>query len=184
MGQNNALNFDVLADATGTHSDLKRILFGKRIVGLRTICKDEIIWGGKDAAIYHSKAAPSGASFLFDQANKINRWEEFVECPYEDLVDPSRVHLDSFGNVHICQGISIGNFLEKPLSEIFSSYQPESHPICGALLRGGPASLIKELGLDPEEGYVDECHACYLARREKIDQYPDYLTPRQVYGLE
>jgi hypothetical protein len=114
----------------------------------------------------------------------IRPWEEFVECPYEDLVDPSRVHIDPFGNVHICQGISIGNFLEKPLSEIFSSYQPEIHPICGPLLQGGPASLITELGVEPEEGYVDECHACYSARREKIDQYADYLTPRQVYGLE
>ena len=89
-GESDVLSFDILVDATGTHSDLKRILFGKRIVGLRTICKDEIIWGGKDAAIYHSKAAPSGASFLFDQANKINRWEEFVEKTlhgHEDILD-------------------------------------------------------------------------------------------------
>jgi FAD binding domain len=79
MGQEKTLNFDIIVDATGTHSDLKRILFGKRIVGFRTIGKKGMLFDGSDAAIYHSKAAPTGASFLLDQANKINRWEEFVE---------------------------------------------------------------------------------------------------------
>ena len=131
-----------------------------------------------------------GAKFRGRAADKLTEglpthpWKEYTECPDEDLVTPSRVHVDPFGNVHICQGISIGNFWEKPLSEIFATYQPESHPICGPLLRGGPASLIKELGVDPDEGYVDACHACYSARREVIYLFPNYLTPRQVYGVD
>jgi hypothetical protein len=87
MGQKNTVKFDVLVDATGAHSDLKRILFGKQLVGFRTICKDELIFGGKDANIYQSKTAPAGAAFLFDQANKINRWEEFVEKVLEEHTD-------------------------------------------------------------------------------------------------
>jgi hypothetical protein len=110
-------------------------------------------------------------------------WTELRDCPHEDLVDPSRVHVDAFGNIHICQGISLGNFWEKPLSEIMADYRPEDHPICGPLHRGGPAGLIDELHLPHREEYVDECQACYLLRRELLDSYPTYLTPRQVYGF-
>lgn len=131
-----------------------------------------------------------GAKFRGRAADKLTEglptrsWEEFVECPYEDLVDPSRVHVDPFGNVHICQGISIGNFLEMPLSEIMTSYHPDKHPICGPLYRGGPAEMVKDLDLKLDEGYVDECHLCFLSRREILDKFPEYLTPKQVYGID
>ncbi|MFC1532214.1 radical SAM protein [Thermodesulfobacteriota bacterium] len=111
-------------------------------------------------------------------------WSELVECPYEDLESPSRVHIDPYGNVQICQGISIGNMWITPLSELLSSYRSKSHPICGPLIQGGPAELAKKLGVVPEAGYIDECHFCYLTRRTVIDEFPDYLAPRQVYGLE
>lgn len=110
-------------------------------------------------------------------------WEHLCECPYEELRSPSRVHVDPFGNVHICQGISMGNMWEMPLSELVNNYRSDTHPICGPLIRGGPAELAKTLGVKPEEGYIDECHLCYSVRRAKIDSYSDYLTPKQVYGL-
>jgi len=111
-------------------------------------------------------------------------WEELCECPYEDLESPSRVHVDPYGNVQICQGISMGNMWKTPLSKLVSQYRSDSHPICGPLIRGGPAELVKELGLIHETGYIDECHFCYLTRRAIIDKFPDYLTPRQVYNLK
>ena len=111
-------------------------------------------------------------------------WQELTECPYEDLVSPSRVHVDVYGTVHICQGLSIGNLWEKPLSKIIADYVPEVHPICGPLNIEGPAGLIKDLDLDPAPEYVDECHACFNLRRELINVYPAELTPIQVYGLE
>ena len=111
-------------------------------------------------------------------------WKEMRECPYEDLESPSRVHVDSFGNVHICQGISMGNIWQVPLNELVRNYIPQSHPICGALIRGGPAELVKTLGVKPEPGYIDECHLCYVARREAADSFPDFLCPKQVYGLD
>lgn len=106
-----------------------------------------------------------------------------VECPYEDLATPSRVHIDAFGNVHVCQGISIGNMWKTPLSDIIQTYRPEAHPVCGPLLRGGPAALVRALAIEPASGYVDECHCCYLIRKAVLDRFPEALAPRQVYGL-
>ena len=111
-------------------------------------------------------------------------WKEMHQCPYEDLESPSRVHVDCFGNVHICQGISMGNMWQVPLSELVRNYKPQSHPICGPLIRGGPAELAKALSVKPEAGYIDECHLCYLARREATDNFQDFLCPKQVYGLD
>lgn len=110
--------------------------------------------------------------------------DQLCECPYEDLVSPSRVHVDTFGNVHICQGISMGNCWETPLSELVRDYDAQKHPISGPLVRGGPIRLFEEYGLDLEDEYVDECHLCYAARVALLDKFPQYLAPRQVYGQE
>jgi len=111
------------------------------------------------------------------------KWDMLKECPYEDLIGLGRVHIDCFGNTQICQGLSIGNFWNKSLSELVSEYNPEEHPICGPLIKGGPAQLVKEYNLEHEEEYVDECHLCYLARKSLLDKFPQYLGPQQVYGL-
>jgi MoaA/NifB/PqqE/SkfB family radical SAM enzyme len=110
-------------------------------------------------------------------------WDELKECPYEDFEGLGRIHVDPFGNAHICQGLSLGNFWETPLSELIRNYKPDNHPICGSLNRGGPVQLVKDYNIKHEESYVDECHMCYEARLSLIDKYPKYLTPRQVYGL-
>lgn len=109
--------------------------------------------------------------------------EQLTTCPFENLEDPKRVHVDSFGNVHICQGLSMGNMWATPLSQLMRDYVPEEHPICGPLIRGGPAALAREYGVEHDAGYVDECHFCYTVRRALVDRFPDILAPRQVYGL-
>lgn len=111
-------------------------------------------------------------------------WTTFRECPFEDLKDPGRVHLDCYGNVHVCQGISMGNMWEKPLSELVRDYEGDAHPICGPLLMGGPAGLAEAYALDREESYVDACHFCYEMRLHLLERFPRYLAPRQVYGLD
>ncbi len=78
----------------------------------------------------------------------------------------------------------MGNMWQRPLSVLALEYSPDSHPICGPLAKGGPALLAKQYDVDYEEEYVDECHFCYLVRRALIDRFPEYLAPRQVYGLE
>jgi Radical SAM superfamily/4Fe-4S single cluster domain len=110
--------------------------------------------------------------------------EEFTECPFEDLRNPMRVHIDSYGNVLLCQGLSMGNMWRTPLSQLVKDYVPESHPICGPLLNGGPAQLCREHNVQPENEYVDACHFCSKVCLALIDTFPQYLTPRQVYGLE
>jgi hypothetical protein len=107
----------------------------------------------------------------------------FTDCPYEELENPSRVHVDCYGHVQICQGISMGSLWQKPLSEMVARYDAHRHPICGPLLKGGPLQLAREYGLVPEDGYVDACHFCFSVRKALIEKYPEILAPRQVYGL-
>jgi len=110
-------------------------------------------------------------------------WHIFTECPHEDLRNPRRVHLDPYGNVHLCQGISIGNMWQTPLSELVKEYDCDSHPISGPIAKGGPALLAEEYDIAHEEQYVDVCHLCYTLRLALLDRFPEYLAPRQVYGL-
>ncbi|MDH7490128.1 MAG: radical SAM protein [Anaerolineae bacterium] len=110
-------------------------------------------------------------------------WREFTECPHEDLRNPDRVHVDAYGWVHLCQGLTMGNLWEKPLAAMVAGYDPDAHPIIGPLLRGGPARLAEEHGLSHEEGYVDACHLCYSMRKALIGCFPSHLAPKQVYGL-
>ncbi|CAG0929322.1 hypothetical protein TFLX_01254 [Thermoflexales bacterium] len=110
-------------------------------------------------------------------------WSKFTACPYEDLREPGRIHVDPFGNLHICQGIVIGNLFQTPLKELCAAYDPETHPIVGPLLRGGPIELVKHYGLSQREAYADACQLCYEARRDLRDRFPEILAPDQVYGL-
>jgi MoaA/NifB/PqqE/SkfB family radical SAM enzyme len=110
-------------------------------------------------------------------------WSQFTECLHEDLRDPGRVHVDPLGNLHICQGIVIGNLFQTPLKEICERYDPDTHPIAGPLLRGGPIELVKDYGVPHREAYADACHLCYEVRRDLRDRFPEILMPDQVYGV-
>lgn len=109
-------------------------------------------------------------------------WREFTECPHEKLDDPGRVHVDHLGNLHLCQGVTMGSLFERPLAEIVATYDPQAHPIVEPLLAGGPAALVERYGLPHEETYVDACHLCYLAREMLRERFPEYLGPGQMYG--
>ena len=111
-------------------------------------------------------------------------WTDFDECPDEDFFDPGRVHVDGWGNVHLCQGLLLGNLEDIPLKELLDRYDPESHPIIGPLVAGGPAELVRRFDLPHESGYVDACHLCYAARSALREQHPETLGPPQVYGIE
>jgi hypothetical protein len=132
---------------------------------------------GESAVLYRGRAADELAPLV-----ETKPWEQFTECPWEDLRNPERVHVDYLGNMHICQGISIGNLLERPLAEIMSEYDPDAHPIVGPLLVGGPAEIVRKYDLDHEAGYADHCHICYQSRCALRQRFPDVLTPDQMYG--
>lgn len=109
-------------------------------------------------------------------------WREFNECPYETLDDPGRVHVDHLGNLHVCQGLTMGNLFEQSLTEVVAAYDPQAHPIVGPLLAGGPTALVERYNLPHEESYVDACHLCYLAREILRERFPECLAPGQMYG--
>ena len=109
---------------------------------------------------------------------------ELIKCPHEDLQFPSRVHVDCYGHVHLCQGISIGNMWQRPLSRLILKYEADAHPVSGLLAKGGPALLAKQYEVEIEKEHVDECHFCYSIRRALVDRFPECLAPRQVYGME
>ena len=111
-------------------------------------------------------------------------WTEFAECPDEDFLDPGRVHVDGYGNVHLCQGVLLGSLQDSNLKDLLDRYDPHSHPVIGPLVAGGPAELVRRYDLPHEDGYVDACHLCYEARAALRDRFSDLLGPPQVYGLE
>jgi MoaA/NifB/PqqE/SkfB family radical SAM enzyme len=132
---------------------------------------------GESAVMYRGRAACK----LVSRA-KLQPWERFSECPHENLREPGRCHLDPLGNLHICQGITLGNIFETPLKEICAAYDVDAHPICGLLLTGGPVALVQEYNLPHEENYADACHLCFEARRELRARFPEILKPDQMYG--
>ncbi|MEW5721379.1 MAG: radical SAM protein, partial [Chloroflexota bacterium] len=98
-------------------------------------------------------------------------WDEFGECPHEELEKPGRVHIDAYGNVHLCQGLCLGNAWQTPLASLIEDYRADAHPIVAPLLRGGPAQLVRAFDLPHEDAYVDACHLCYRARQALLDRF-------------
>ncbi|NIP18770.1 MAG: 4Fe-4S cluster-binding domain-containing protein [Xanthomonadales bacterium] len=133
---------------------------------------------GESAVVFRGRAVEklAGRADLHD-------WRGFDTCPFEDLRDPGRVHVDPFGYVHVCQGISLGNLFEKPLKEIFADHDPDAHPVTGPLLAGGPAELARKHGLACRPGYADACHLCFETRLALRGRYPDALAPDAMYGV-
>ncbi len=134
---------------------------------------------GSDQAgvMYRGRAAVKLAGKASQHA-----WEGFNECPHENLADPGRVHIDPLGNIHLCQGILLGNLFQVPVKELVANYDPERHSVVGPLLRGGPAELVRCYGLAHAECYADACALCYAAREALRTQMPAYIGPDQVFG--
>jgi hypothetical protein len=144
-----------------------------------SICVERPDPASEEGPMYKGRAAEKLAEGL-----PTKPWNEFCECPHEYLEHPERVHLDCLGNLHVCQGVSIGNIWKVPLWEAIRQYQPKSHPICGPLVEGGPARLAEVYDIPRQLGYVDACHFCYSIRKQLMQDFPGYLTPKLVYGIE
>ncbi len=111
-------------------------------------------------------------------------WRSFDTCP-EEPPAIGRVHVDPYGNVLFCQGISVGNAWKRPLKDIMSGLDPAAHPVIGPLTRGGPANLAKEHGVRPRKEYADACHMCYEVRQvlRGKGELEGILLPDQSYGV-
>ncbi len=185
-----SISDDALHGDEGEDSPAKCALAAARELGIPSdsICIDapKVVSGGKEW-----RGEPVVGGDVLFRGRAVDKLAEglprrdfavFDECPHEELKDPSRVHVDPFGLVHVCQGIVIGNVFEKPLKDIVSNYHPESHPIIGPLIRGGPAELARSFGFDTSGGFIDHCHLCFEVRRSLLERFRESLAPRQVYG--
>lgn len=143
---------------------------GPRCVGQLPPGESEVMFRGRAAETLASRAPQ-------------RPWTDFIQCPHEDLEDPGRLHVDPLGFAHVCQGISLGNVLTEGLGRICERYEPTSHPVCGPLLAGGPAALVRRYALRPRPAYADACHLCDESRRALRSRFPGVLTPDQMYGV-
>ena len=130
---------------------------------------------GESAVLYRGRAAELLAPRAVGVA-----WDRFDTCPWEELQAPERVHVDPYGNLHVCQGISIGNLLRRSLKDILADYDPEAHPIVGPLLAGGPSELVRRYELPHRAKYADHCHLCYECRGALRLRFEEQLTPDQM----
>jgi hypothetical protein len=142
---------------------------------------------GESQVMFRGRAAVA----LTDNVN-LFPWDKFDSCPHEDFIDPGRIHIDPLGYLHICQGITIGNLLEKPLDQIWAEYDAHAHPITGPMLKGahpitgpmlkgGPSELAKKYGAEHVDKYADACHLCFKVRESLRDRFPSELGPDQMY---
>ena len=132
---------------------------------------------GESRVMYRGRAARELAPRAV-----LHPWDQFTSCTNENLVDPGRVRVDALGNVHICQGISLGNVFTAPLAVICASYDLARRPVVGPLLEGGPAGLARAYEVEHDAGYADACHLCDSVRRQLRTRFPDALGPDQMYG--
>ncbi len=133
---------------------------------------------GEGGVMFRGRAADKLAP-----KSKKYAWTRFTTCPFENLRNPGRVHIDPMGNVHVCQGLTIGNLFRVPLKTLCENYVPDAHPVIGPLLKGGPVELAKRYGVTHRRLYSDACHLCYETRKKLRKQFPMCLTPDQMYGV-
>ncbi len=160
------------------------------LMPIKSICIEKPEINKKNSEIKGEAVVEGGALLKGRAVEKLiedlpkSKFDSFIECSNEDLRNPKRVHIDSYGYVHICQGLVMGNMWDVSLSNLVDNYEAEKHPICGPLLEGGPALLAKTYNVTHEDKYVTACHFCYLLRKALLNRFPEYLAPRQIYGLE
>lgn len=111
-------------------------------------------------------------------------WGELVNCR-ERLSEPGRVHVGPDGEIHLCQGLLLGQRAgDVPLGDILANYDPKKHPLVSRLMDGGPAAMARyaqELDWKPSGLYIDPCHLCHEVRTFLRPLYPELIGPSEVY---
>jgi hypothetical protein len=101
-----------------------------------------------------------------------------------DWKKPSGIDVDSYGEVTLCPGISIGNTRRLPLPMILATYSAKRHMIIRELSTIGPEGLAEKLGqigYKRQSNYVSACHLCYDLREFARSIYPSELGPSPCY---
>ena len=112
-------------------------------------------------------------------------WESLTKC-HEGLSRPGRVHIGPAGEIHLCQGLLLGEEAgANPLKNTFANYAPQRHPIVSRLLTGGPAALARfaaGFGFVPRRVYVDGCQLCFETRSFLRRRFPRLIGPAGLYA--
>lgn len=87
---NDYLEFDMIVDASGANSELRKSLVGENVTGFRELCQNGLDVDGNDFISYFSSLAPSGAEFINEQPHHMDYWKAFVEkiqTGHSDILD-------------------------------------------------------------------------------------------------
>lgn len=137
------------------------------------------------APVYSGRIAARGRGSSIANLDETQDWKQLTECR-ESLKDPSRVHVGPGGEIHLCQGLLIGeNMKDKKINKIFDGYRPKRNPVISSLIEGGPAALARfawRHGWRPRPGYADGCQLCFEVRSQLLERFPLFLGPTAVYG--
>jgi hypothetical protein len=124
------------------------------------------------------------AATLSENGNPRQPKAPLDRCPLINFRNPERIYVDFDGYVFLCHGLTIGSLWWKSLAEVLHDYAPESDPILGPLLEGGPIALARAHAVAQPDGCRDACHLCYLTRESLRRHYPERLAPDGLYGAQ
>jgi MoaA/NifB/PqqE/SkfB family radical SAM enzyme len=133
--------------------------------------------------LYVGRAAEALAPRLIDEPYLLGG---YCTGPWAggDWKRPAGIDVDSYGEVALCPGISIGNARKLPLDTILSAYSVRKHPIIRELSSTGPEGLAEKarpMGYEGKSNYVSACHLCYDVRSFLRATYPQELSPFPCY---
>jgi len=133
---------------------------------------------------YKGRAAEALAQ---DQAGQTP--DDLAQCPCaKAFLGAKGVHIDPYGNVFsgTCSGIIVGNIKEKPLAEIWHSFDPQRDALFETLFKDGPWGLLKQAqqqGYQVQDVYAGKCHLCTHVRTFllKHDLHKGIIGPSACY---
>jgi hypothetical protein len=97
-----------------------------------------------------------------------------LDCS-QSFLGAKGIHVDPLGNVFsgTCSGIIIGNVAQRPLDQIWRSFDPRQNPAVRTLVESGPCGLLDRAlphGYVPLPAYADRCHLCTHVREFLFDR--------------
>ncbi len=110
-------------------------------------------------------------------------WDSFDECPHEQLDDPGRLHLDPMGNLHLCQGLVMGNLFERPLKELVRSLSANAAPDRRPAAPGRTGGSRAALRSPARRSRMPTPATCATRRAWRCGlDFGEVLAPGQMYG--
>jgi MoaA/NifB/PqqE/SkfB family radical SAM enzyme len=105
------------------------------------------------------------------------------------FLNSKSIHIDPFGNVFngVCSGIIIGNINEKPLDELWQTFNPANEEFLNVLFNNGPVGLLEKATKSEYKKrrlYANKCHLCTDVRQFFFDkgQLRQIIGPKDCFS--